>query len=1104
LVLTFKRAVKVCWFCCKWGLLLAVIAAAATAAYVYHRVDEEIRLGVEQRIARHYADLKVSVRSAELIEGRGIEIRGLSIVEPGAEGPRAELIYCDEVFLNCTAELPELLGGELQITGITIRRPALRVTRRPDGSWSAAKLLPLPRFSEHPPEVTVENGSVEIFDPLKTPSSTLVLRQLSGTLGSPDPTSPTPQAREFRGTFSGDHLRRVEVEGLFDPDSLAWTIGGTIEGLDVSPEFGDSLPEPLATRVAVLRGLRGQAALSFRLSSSPAAEPPYRFDLCGQIVRGSLDDPRLPRPLTDLQATFRIDNDGFAVEDLVACSGRAALRIVSVRQAGFEPGSSPLWLEAEIRQLELDRRLLACLPETLQDQWQKYRPEGRINADVKLHFDGQAWHPDLSVQCLDVSLTHYKFPYRLEHGEGSLTWKETPAGDLLSAHLTAYSGSQPIRLDAEVQNPNTSPSGWFEASGEDLQLDKKLLDALNDKSRAFVSSLNPNGTIDVRRVRVWRDVPGGPLHKYFVIDLNRCSMRYERFPYPLNNISGTLVMSDGAWTFHDLEGTNDTGRVTCEQGWLKPPQQGNELYLRLVGTNVPLEEELRDALRPDIQLAWNNLKPRGTVDLVADVHYLPEQKKLSVSMTAWPRADSTSIEPVHFPYRLEKLRGVLVYRDGHVTFERFRAEHGPVKVAADGGCDFLPDGRWSFHLDGLTVDGLRLDDRDLIQALPGRLKKAIVELKPSGPINLQGDFALEGRAGLPDSVRSRWNLTTMFRPVASIDCGVKLENLIGSVSLAGAADGRHFYSRGELAIDSLTYKDLQLTQVMGPLWIDDKQVLLGSWVDRQSGADGVAGGSPDPALPATRQGQETGQETGHNRKPRPLTAKFFGGTLYGDGWIMLGPEPAYGLRATLSEGDLSRLAQEVMAGRQSLRGKIMATANLRGTGRTLNGLAGQGTIQLREGNVYELPFMIALLKILSIRPPDQTAFSTSDINYRIEGGHIYFDNINFRGDAISLLGSGEMDFQQAIRLTFHAVVGRGELNIPLVKELFTGASQQIMLIHAGGTLQDPQIRKEAFPVVSQALQQLQEDLQRGTNSQSHFPQSRHWMPDVGSRGRSRR
>ena len=59
--------------------------------------------------------------------------------------------------------------------------------------------------------------------------------------------------------------------------------------------------------------------------------------------------------------------------------------------------------------------------------------------------------------------------------------------------------------------------------------------------------------------------------------------------------------------------------------------------------------------------------------------------------------------------------------------------------------------------------------------------------------------------------------------------------------------------------------------------------------------------------------------------------------------------------------------------------------------------------------------MLSLLKILSIRPPDSNAFSSGHVDYRIEGEHVYFDRIDFNGDAVSLRGNGEMNFQTEIR-----------------------------------------------------------------------------------------
>jgi hypothetical protein len=166
-----------------------------------------------------------------------------------------------------------------------------------------------------------------------------------------------------------------------------------------------------------------------------------------------------------------------------------------------------------------------------------------------------------------------------------------------------------------------------------------------------------------------------------------------------------------------------------------------------------------------------------------------------------------------------------------------------------------------------------------------------------------------------------------------------------------------------------------------------------------------------------------------------------------------------------------------VAGRQRLRGKILAWAELTGSGWSRNAMLGHGRIRLSEGNVYELPVMVSLLKILSIRPPDQSAFSDATIDYRVEGEHVYFDQIDFHGDAISLRGKGEMDCQSAIRLTFYTLVGRGELDLPVIKQVLRGASQQLLLIHVDGTLQEPRTSKEALPALTQPLQQLRDELQ---------------------------
>ena len=83
--------------------------------------------------------------------------------------------------------------------------------------------------------------------------------------------------------------------------------------------------------------------------------------------------------------------------------------------------------------------------------------------------------------------------------------------------------------------------------------------------------------------------------------------------------------------------------------------------------------------------------------------------------------------------------------------------------------------------------------------------------------------------------------------------------------------------------------------------------------------------------------------------------------------------------------------------------------------------------------------------------------------------------MKFSGDTISLVGNGEMNLQGEIRMKLHAMVGRGERDLPVIHDLIGGASQQIMLVHVGGTLQNPETSREPFPGIARAIQQLQND-----------------------------
>jgi hypothetical protein len=1034
----------------KWGAILGIVAALATSPIWYHqlffRVEEEVRARVEAHLAAKFPHLEIHVRAAHLAVD-GIEVRGLSISEPGAAGPQRELAYLETVFLTCRTSPQELLAGEPVVTDIHIGGPVVRATRRPDGSFSLAKPFPLPKPPCPPPTTTIENGTIEIFDPLKNPSSTFVLHDVDLTVKPAAGCDPQRPTLEVQGAMLSDHLRRLDLAGTIEPQGR-WALRGTVDGLEISPKLRDALPEPLAARLARLSSLR--AAANFKFHVEGDAQSPPRFAIDGSVAQGRIEDPLLPYPLTDVAATFHCDQTGLTITDGTARDGPALWEVKKYEQRGYAP-RSPFVLVASGREVNLDPKWASTLPEPWSKYWRYYDPRGTIHLDCAIVFDGTRYYPTADARCLgNVSFSFHKFPYPFERSRGSLSLRD----NVLSVAMTGYAGPQPVSFSGSFYNPGPQFTGWIEIQGDKIALDDKLFAAvLNPKSRDTLVALNPAGTINVF-AKLWREDPNvRGMKQYARVMLepaNRCSITHDQFPYTLSSLQGKLELQDGTWKFENLVGTNGPGVVNLA-GKVSMLPGDEALEVNINASNVPLVEDLRGALKAPMRRLWDALQPAGKIDATATVRFDATQRRTSVALRAFPRDDATSIgtsiEPVSFPYRMRLTGGYIDYQDGHAEVHNIHAVHGATQMRTDGSCDLAPEGGWRLQLKNLAVDRLRLagDDHELATALPVVLRRAVTELKPGGSVNLKGDIAFaKARPDAP--LHAEWNVDLMIHQ-GSLQAGPLLESIFGRVRLQGSSDGPRYASGGELDLDSLTYKNFQFTEIAGPLWFDNASVQLGAWVPARGQAE----------LPARR-----------------VTAKLLGGTVAGDCQVRLGAVPQYHLAIGLSQADLGQFARENLAGDTQLQGKVAGTVELFGS-RGRRSISGSGTIHLSEADVYKLPLMMALLKIARAKVPDSTAFTQSDIAFELQQGeHVILREINLRGDAIDLSGHGELKFDghtNPIKLELHASGGRRGFPFDLLSE----ASRQILLIHVDGTLDHPITRGEPFPAANQALQQLQPD-----------------------------
>jgi hypothetical protein len=1041
--------------------LLAVAGVIAAKYVISERLDEGIRARVEAELRLNYPTLDVRVKSARRVQGKGIEIRGLVIAQPAAQGGQP-LLQVSEVLAECDTGFPDFVAKDPQFRRFQIRGMKVRAERTASGTWNLAGLLPLPKRHGPSPPAVIQEATLELVDEHAGGSGNYVLRDIELAVDpQPRPKQKGNPLLRIQGSLGGDHLERIEIDALLDPVTGSWNLRGKVEGLEFNPRMKAALPRELSLLLQPLDSVRGRTQFDFhvtrRASDKPAGTPPpVQFSIDGQIAEGRIDDSRLPDPLTDVTASIHCDNKVIRIDNLSARCGQTIVQNLRAELRGYAP-NSPANIRLHAKNIDLSRVPVAALPAAAREAWAKFSPRGRIDLSGTISFDGRTWDPDLNADCLDLSLLYSPFPYRIGEGQGTIRF----AHNRLTAELRLVGGGQKLRCNADISNPGVDYLGRLELKSEGpLVLEEGMIAALDKKAQSIVRDFNPRGHFSFagsvqRELERGAAGPRAVEHRQLTLRLHDLAIQHEKFAFPMDRVTGQLDYVDGNWTFKDLAGRNDSASISGSGSWVAKAPDGNQLSLTFRANNVALEEELRMALSTSVQKLWTNLRPRGTVDqLDVRMKFNPAAAKFGLEIDARKRPDApggpVSIEPVWFRYRLEDLSGDFHYRNGVVTLKNIMALHGKTKVTAEGTCR-MAGGTASVLLKKLTADNIEFD-QELLAALPPSLGGALTRLSPTGQINMDGHlgFAVPSEEGTGPQLE--WNLRFVVAK-GSLQAGLKVEHLDGEVRFVGHSNSRNLLCRGELDIASAMINDVQVTSIKGPLLIDSEQLLAGMRAEPNS----------------------------RDKAPRFITARMFGdGELSLDGHLKFSSAGKFLVQASLDHADLATIVADLQPSVRGVTGKVTGAVNLRGTTEGVHTWRGEGQVQLTDAYLYELPAMVSVLQVLSIQRPDRNAFTDSHMEFKIVGDDLEFTHLDLNGDVISLKGKGHLTGCRELALKFYTQIGRDEFQIfrPLVGDM----NRQFMLIEVTGPLERPISRKTAFPKLNENLEKIFPELARDNRS----------------------
>jgi hypothetical protein len=645
----------------------------------------------------------------------------------------------------------------------------------------------------------------------------------------------------------------------------------------------------------------------------------------------------------------------------------------------------------------------------------------------------------------------------------------TTASNENGEHAVGFRG---VRITRRERVARAHPVGYVEVSGSDVPIHDQLINALRPKAKQLVTNLQAEGTIDFRFRAEWKDLAQQQAITTLELPLKDCRIQYKPFQFPLQHVRGLVKAENDRWLLVNINalGNNDSTAVNCN-GTAVTHDSGYEADLVFEAVNVPLDDTLRKALPPAGQQAWEELRPQGSIDFTAHATRQPNELEPNVEVVLRPREQTVSIEPRRFRYRLNEIQGVAVYKRGQVDLQRIVARHNRSLYSVESGVWLVgADGGWQCNLNNVNVDRFAAD-RDLMIALPPGVQTVLEKLQPSGSIGVYKSNLCFANAPHSETLAASWDVNLECQQ-AVLQCAFPIRGINGGVRLVGRSDGRTAVSSGELALDSLLIKDIQLTNVRGPFWADSTRCVMG-----------------EPACLAQKQ------------PPRRMTADAYGGSLSTNIELLHGPNPSYKVDVHLAAADLSRFANERLSGSSNLNGKVSGKLMLAGTGMSTQTLRGIGELQVVDANIYQVPLLVAMLSVLKNRTPDTTAFNSCDMDFTIQGEHIRFSQLNLTGDAVSLYGKGEVDFSRRMDLLFYTLIGPADLPIPLWKTIAGHVSQQGFQLKVGGTFDYPKIERKPFPAVNDMIAQIQSEIKDGASTVSPATAIRSTQP-TGNESRS--
>ncbi|HPC96191.1 MAG TPA: hypothetical protein PLU87_14695 [Sedimentisphaerales bacterium] len=546
------------------------------------------------------------------------------------------------------------------------------------------------------------------------------------------------------------HVEDFILDVQHNLDSGRWNIGGL--RLTTSSEKGRRVPV-VALRRGKLRYCKASGGRTEVVTSVPVearfgfpgvSDGSYGFEIKTAKLSGGYGDSALRGSWSPGRLEVA---GGLSSTDIPSLERAWAVDVLAADLQYDRSGAYELSMQ--IRDLhskhspEVDAfRLIAADPArqsgavaAAQRFFSRFRPFGRV-ASIRL----QAWGNFHALQdstvtghvvCEDVSIRDSRFPYPIDHLAGTVEFSQSA---VTLNRLQGKHGEVDVLIQGWSRGHGDHRQYQYQISSGNMVLDDDLYAALPPGQKRLWDMFSPRGVIGVD---YWltRSSPSDK-RSHFAVDLRGVNAAYEKFPYPLQNMTGGIYFDRERIFVTDVVASGQGHQIRLN-GQVTGRDTSRPIYNIMIDANgIPLDATLRQALPEHYQVLAGRFEATGTANAQAriftaeDVNH-PNPIRFAVDASV---ADA-SLEMDSWPLVLTDLSGEVSITPDLATIRNCVGRYRQSEVRLEGSMRFARGDRpGQYHLN-VTTKQTPLDGTTL-GLLPEAARRHVLAFRPEGAVDV--------------------------------------------------------------------------------------------------------------------------------------------------------------------------------------------------------------------------------------------------------------------------------------------------------------------------------------------------------------------------------